>query len=117
MRYEPPGRGRRYAFAAIVAVTSVVAVIALASGVLIGPAGAATAAAGDGTLPPLQTGDAMKPVPVGPGYVHAVTREVVRTEGGVVYLFAADDTAQRHRTGPGVIRAWKANRVGVPTAF
>ncbi len=117
MRCEPQGRGRRYAFAAIVAVTSVVAVIALSSGVLIGPAGAATAVAGDGTLPPLQTGDAMKPVPVGPGYVHAVTREVVRTAGGVVYLFAADDTAQRHRTGPGVIRAWKANRVGVPTAF
>jgi hypothetical protein len=65
----------------------------------------------------LNTADAFKLVAVGPGYVHASTREVVRTSGGRVYIFAADDTAQRQGTGPGTIHAWKADRTGIPTGF
>jgi chitodextrinase len=65
----------------------------------------------------LNTGDAFKLVAVGPGYVHASTREVVRTSGGRVYIFAADDTAQRQGTGPGTIHAWKADQPGIPTSF
>jgi hypothetical protein len=56
-------------------------------------------------------------VAVGPGLVDASVRELVRTAGGRVYVFAADDTAQKEGIGPGVIRAWRGNRVGVPTAF
>jgi hypothetical protein len=61
--------------------------------------------------------DAFKPVAVGPGYVDANTRQVVRTAKGIVYVFAADDTAQRTASGPGVARAWKGNVAGIPTAF
>src|SRR3954471_22704930 len=117
MRSHPQWKHPRCRFAAIVAIMGLAALFALASGILIGPAGGGTAIADDGVLPALQTDDAMKPIAGGPGYTHAVTREVVRTPGGVVYIFAGDDTAQRHETGPGVIRAWKANRAGIPTAF
>jgi chitodextrinase len=65
----------------------------------------------------LNTGDAWKKVAVGPGYVDASTRTPVRTAGGRVYLFAADDTARGNGVGPTVIRAWKGNRAGIPTAF
>ncbi len=65
----------------------------------------------------LNTADAWKKVTVGPGYVDASTRTPVRTAGGWVYLFAADDTARGNGVGPTVIRAWKANRPGIPTAF
>jgi chitodextrinase len=65
----------------------------------------------------LNTDDAWKKVTVGPGYVDASTRTPVRTAGGFVYLFAADDTARGNGVGPTVIRAWKANRPGIPTAF
>ena len=65
----------------------------------------------------LNTGDAWKKVTVGPGYVDASTRTPVRTAGGWVYLFAADDTARGNGVGPTVIRAWKANQPGIPTAF
>lgn len=61
--------------------------------------------------------NAFKPVVVGAGYVDANTRQVVRTAGGIVYVFAADDTAQRTASGPGVARAWKGNVAGIPTAF
>jgi hypothetical protein len=61
--------------------------------------------------------DAFKPVVVGNGYVDANTRQVVRTTKGIVYVFAADDTAQRTASGPGVARAWKGNVAGIPTAF
>jgi hypothetical protein len=61
--------------------------------------------------------DAFKPVVVGNGYVDANTRQVVRTSMGIVYIFAADDTAQRTESGPGVARAWKGNVAGIPTAF
>jgi hypothetical protein len=61
-------------------------------------------------------------VDVGPGYVDATTRQVIRTSGGRVYIIASDDTAAVNRalhpaTGPGVIRAYKGNQNGVPTAF
>jgi hypothetical protein len=59
----------------------------------------------------------VRAVQVGPGLVDASVREVVRTVGGRVYVFAADDTAQKEGAGAGVIRAWRGNRVGVPTAF
>ena len=65
----------------------------------------------------LNTADAWKKVTVGPGYVDASTRTPVRTAGGLVYLFAADDTARGNGVGPTVIRAWKANQPGIPTAF
>jgi hypothetical protein len=68
-------------------------------------------------LSSLNTADARKRVVVGPGVVDASVRQVVRTAGGRVYIFAADDTAQKQDSGPGVIRAWKANRTGIPTAF
>ena len=58
----------------------------------------------------LNTADAWKKVTVGPGYVDASTRTPVRTAGGLVYLFAADDTARGNGVGPTVIRAWKANQ-------
>src|SRR3954452_6755486 len=117
MRSHPQWKHPRCRFAAIVAIMGLAALFALASGILIGPAGGGPAIADDGVLPALQTDDAMKPIAVGPGYTHAVTREGVRTPAGGVYIFAGDDTAQRHETGPGVIRAWKANRAGTPTAF
>jgi hypothetical protein len=41
----------------------------------------------------------------------------VRTASDRVYIFAADDTAQRQGTGAGVIRVWKANTTGIPTGF
>jgi hypothetical protein len=44
-------------------------------------------------------------------------RQVVRTAGQVVYVFAPDDTAQRENAGPGVIRAYRAGGRGVPTGF
>jgi hypothetical protein len=56
-------------------------------------------------------------VVVGPGNVEDSVRGVVRTAGNLVYVFAPDDTAQRQNTGAGVIRAWKANVAGNPTAF
>jgi hypothetical protein len=65
----------------------------------------------------LNTEDAWKKVAVGPGYVDASTRTPVRNAGGWVYLFAADDTARGNGVGPTVIRAWKANQPGIPTAF
>src|SRR3954469_5234151 len=117
MRSHPYWKHPRCRYAAIVAVTGLAAVIALASGVVIRPAGDTTAIADEGGRPALQTDDAMKPIEIGPGYTHAVTREIVRTPAGVVYVFAADDTGQRHGTGPGVIRAWKGNRAPIPTGF
>jgi Big-like domain-containing protein len=56
-------------------------------------------------------------VVVGPGYVDASDRAVVRTQGGRVYVFAADDTAERTSSGPGVIHAYRADQTGVPTSF
>ena len=65
----------------------------------------------------LNTGDALTRVTVGSGYTHAATRELVRTPSGVVYIFVADDTAQKRGSGPGLLHAWKGNRAGIPTAF
>lgn len=56
-------------------------------------------------------------VVVGPGIAEDTVRQVVRTAGQIVYVFAPDDTAERQDSGPGVIRAYRANRPGVPTAF
>jgi hypothetical protein len=67
--------------------------------------------------PAIDPGNAFKPVVVGTGYVDANTRQVVRTTEGTVYVFAADDTAQRTEGGPGMARAWKGNVAGIPTAF
>lgn len=63
------------------------------------------------------TSNALKTVAVGPGFVDASTRDVVRTSGDRVYLFVADDTAERQATGPGVIHAYKAGQSGIPTTF
>lgn len=60
---------------------------------------------------------AFQRVTIGPGLVDTSVREIVRTAGDVVYVFLADDTAQRTGSGPGVIRAWKANEAGVPNGF
>jgi len=60
---------------------------------------------------------AWKRVVVGPGYVENTARQVIRTTDDRVYIFAADDTGQRLNTGPGVVRAWKANTTGIPTGF
>jgi len=56
-------------------------------------------------------------VAVGPGYVDATARQVVRTAAGRVYIVAVDDSAYEAHSGSAVLRAWKANREGVPTAF
>ena len=61
-------------------------------------------------------------VDVGPGSVDATTRNVMRTGAGRVYIIANDDTAAVNNpvhsaTGPGVIRAYKGNQAGTPTAF
>jgi hypothetical protein len=65
----------------------------------------------------LDTTHAFKKVVVGPGLVDASVRQVVRTSTDRVYIFAADDTAQKQGTGPGVIRAWRADQAGIPTSF
>jgi hypothetical protein len=56
-------------------------------------------------------------VVVGPGIAEDTVRQVVRTSRQVVYVFAPDDTAQRQNSGAGVIRAYRGNQPGVPTAF
>ena len=56
-------------------------------------------------------------VVVGPGIAENTVRQVVRTPRQVVYVFAPDDTAQRQNSGPGVIRAYRGSRPGVPTGF
>jgi hypothetical protein len=58
-------------------------------------------------------------VDVGPGSVDATTRNVIRTAAGRVYIIANDDQAlaQVNRTTAGVIRAYKGNQLGTPTAF
>lgn len=56
-------------------------------------------------------------VVVGPGIVEDTVRQVIRTASNVVYVFAPDDTAQRQSSGPGVIRAYRANNRGIPLAF
>ena len=65
----------------------------------------------------LNSQNALTRVTVGSGYTHAATRELIRTPSGVVYIFVADDTAQKRGTGPGLLHAWKGNRAGIPTAF
>jgi chitodextrinase len=66
---------------------------------------------------PFDTTNALKAVAVGPGFVDASTREVIRTSSGRVYMFVADDTAQRKGTGPGVMHAYRADQTGIPTSF
>lgn len=56
-------------------------------------------------------------VVVGAGIAEDTVRQVIRTGGGVVYVFAPDDTAQRRGSGPGVIRAYKGSSRGIPRAF
>jgi hypothetical protein len=58
-----------------------------------------------------------KPVNAGPGLVDASVRQVVRTPGQRVWIFAADDTAFLQDIGPGVIRAWRATTTGIPFDF
>ena len=65
----------------------------------------------------LDTTNAFKKVDVGPGFMDAALHGVIRTPDGRVYIFAADDTAQRKATGPGVIHAYRAGQVGIPTSF
>ena len=63
------------------------------------------------------TANAFKKVAVGPGFVDAALHSVIRTAAGRVYVFAADDTAERKATGPGVIHAYRADQLGIPTSF
>jgi hypothetical protein len=84
---------------------AVAGVVAALVALLVGVAGRAGARVG-GTR-----------VVVGPGIAEDTVRQVVRTAGQVVYVFAPDDTAQRQNAGPGTIRAYRGNRPGVPTAF
>jgi hypothetical protein len=95
------------------------AVCAVALAAIVGAGAAWSGDDGDSANAPssVDTANAFKPVVVGTGYVDANTRQVVRTSKGVVYVFAADDTAQRTASGPGVARAWKGNVAGIPTAF
>src|SRR5262249_23976143 len=65
----------------------------------------------------LNTANAFKKVDVGPGFMDAALHGVIRTSGGRVYIFAADDTSERKGTGPGVIHAYRADQVGIPTTF
>ncbi len=60
---------------------------------------------------------AFQRVTIGPGLVDSSVREIVRTAADVVYVFLADDTAERTGSGPGVIRAWKADQAGFPAGF
>jgi hypothetical protein len=86
-----------------------------------GGSDAESASAAQGATPSaaaaVDPANAFKLVVVGTGYVEANARQVVRTAKGIVYIFAADDTAQRTASGPGVARAWKGNVPGIPTAF
>jgi hypothetical protein len=63
------------------------------------------------------TTNAFKRVAVGPGFMDAALHGVIRTKDGRVYVFAADDTPQRKATGPGVIHAYRADQLGIPTSF
>jgi chitodextrinase len=65
----------------------------------------------------LNGANAFKRVDIGPGYVDASLRSIIRTSGGRVYAFVADDTAERKGTGPGVIHAYRADQTGIPTSF
>ena len=85
--------------------------------VLLASAFASNHAAGSTGARTLNPADAFKLVAVGPGYVESSARQVVRTAADRVYIFAADDTAERQGTGPGVVRVWKANVAGIPTGF
>jgi Big-like domain-containing protein len=61
--------------------------------------------------------NAWKKVTVGPGLAEASSRQVIRTPDGRVYVVAADDTAQKAGSGPGVIRAYRADETGIPISF
>ena len=65
----------------------------------------------------LVTTNAFKRVDIGPGFVDASLRGVIRTGGGRVYVFVPDDTAERKGTGPGVMHAYRADQLGIPTSF
>jgi hypothetical protein len=56
-------------------------------------------------------------IDLGPGFTDPNARQVVRTAGDRVYVFAADDTAAKTFTGPGILHAYRATTTGVPTAF
>jgi len=63
------------------------------------------------------TGGATLRVVVGPGIAEDTVRQVIRTAGGMVYVFAPDDTAQRMSVGAGVLRAYRATGSGSPRGF
>src|SRR5262249_39386920 len=44
-------------------------------------------------------------------------RQVIRTAGDRVYLFAADDTPVKQGSGPGVVHAYRATTTGIPAGF
>jgi len=77
---------------------------------------AAVSGARDTTASAASSG-AFQRVTIGPGLVDTSVREIVRTAADVVYVFLADDTAERTGSGPGVIRAWKADQAGFPAGF
>jgi fibronectin type 3 domain-containing protein len=56
-------------------------------------------------------------IDLGPGFTDPNGRQVVRTAGDRVYVFAADDTAAKTFTGPGVIHAYRSTTTGLPAAF
>jgi len=82
----------------------------------------ATIAPGGGTVTPTPVPAAnVAGVTVGPGFVEASARQLLRTSGGAVYVITSDDSPCQ-TGGSGVIRVWKgtgaqAGNASVPTAF
>ncbi|MDX6476015.1 MAG: hypothetical protein QOH95_1526, partial [Gaiellaceae bacterium] len=56
-------------------------------------------------------------IDIGPGFTDPNARQVVRTAGDRVYVFAADDSAPKASTGPGVIHAYRSTTTGLPASF
>ncbi len=81
----------------------------------------ATVAGGGVSVPTPVPAANLPGVTVGPGFVEASARQLLRTSGGTVYVITADDSPCQ-TGGSGVIRAWKgtgaqAGNANVPTGF
>ena len=82
----------------------------------------ATSGGGGGSLTPTPVPAAnVAGVTVGPGFVEASARQVLRTSGDTVYVITSDDSPCQ-TGGSGVIRVWKGTgaqpaNASVPTAF
>ena len=82
----------------------------------------ATSGGGGGSVTPTPVPPAnVAGVTVGPGFVEASARQVLRTSGDTVYVITSDDSPCQ-TGGRGVIRVWKGigaqpANPSVPTAF